>query len=207
MEFWTIDDASSYNAFNEHIKNHKITSVNKEKFTVSTMNDTFMIVPKYWFYLAKTLNTIQTSVENSNEVNDIVFGKNKEENIVSIDFKDNIIYLHKKDGTVTEEPFLPYIVTTYSISKESKRLEGNNALRYLTPFPNVQAIIPVLGMGIGGVAPAFSVSNCPSARADNRGPQPNWIIAGVFGRPVAGGQHGSATATGGAVVVYGGHWL
>lgn len=65
--------------------------------------------------------------------NNLIYGKNNTENIVSIDVKDGIVYLFKNDGSVENVPY-EYWLLTHRPTKISEPLDGDLFYNYKSTY-------------------------------------------------------------------------
>jgi len=75
---------------------------------------------------------LETPKEQSN-YNDLIFGKDKRENIVSIEIKDNKAYLYLSDGSCIEENYNPWLLGSTK-TNGAMRLKGNQYYNYIKRF-------------------------------------------------------------------------
>ena len=66
--------------------------------------------------------------------NSLIFGKDTTEHIVSIEVKDDIVYLFKSNGNIEERKPTYWILSNKCIDRNFKRLKGNNHYKYIRTF-------------------------------------------------------------------------
>jgi len=75
-------------------------------------------------------------------MNELIYGKSKQENIVSIELKGNVLHKYIADGTKTrlvKEEFKRYmLLKDYDQARSCGRLEGSNHYKYFTKFNSKQ---------------------------------------------------------------------
>lgn len=126
MQEWSVDCVEAYNNFNELLKENKPTKVDLP--VVEVAGERFVISSEYHSYLEEKLDV-------KDNIQDVIYGKDKTEGIVSIDVRDDIVYMYMNDGTVKEKP-MTYWFLTSKASKDSKPLNGNQHYKYITTFNN-----------------------------------------------------------------------
>lgn len=73
-------------------------------------------------------------MEKDSEINNIIFGNDKQEGIVSIEVKNDEVYLYFNDGTFLTEPMIYWILCNQALDASWSKLKGNNHYKYIKTF-------------------------------------------------------------------------
>jgi len=123
-----IQTASDLNQFIELAKTHGAESRNG---TVYLLNET-VDYNKRFEKLIKQYVTVSQSAQVSE---DIIFGKDKTINIVSIDVKDDQLYIFYANGTFTTQPYNYWFLSPIK-GRASTVLEGGGFFKYFNSYDN-----------------------------------------------------------------------
>lgn len=74
----------------------------------------------------------ELEAQEANEVDDLIFGKDKTSGLVNISIENNIVYKFYNDGTMKYDNYRPWVLTPRKYTFESKRLKGDQFYKYLT---------------------------------------------------------------------------
>lgn len=80
----------------------------------------------------------EKNIETKERLNNYVFGKDKTEGIVSIEVKDDTIFLFMRDGKVFEEAMTYWLLCNKKIDSSFSKLNGNNHYKYIRLFDTKQ---------------------------------------------------------------------
>lgn len=69
-------------------------------------------------------------------MNELIYGKNNETGVVSIEIDNDIVYTFFKDGTVKKEPMTYYILWNRQLSDRHIQLNGDAHYKYATKYDN-----------------------------------------------------------------------
>jgi len=166
MTIWDITDRESFNEIKAYFSEENLTILSSEKtdsgFTVKLSdNDIYNFPPQTWKWIEENspkkdfteimhkMDKLDESIDEDvdklgNETsdqnpysNDLIFGKNKTENIVSIDVKDDLVFIYREvNGEITCEtqPMKYWIMSNKMPFGEFEKLEGRLHYRYLKEF-------------------------------------------------------------------------
>lgn len=99
-------------------------------------NDTYHLPKPCWKWIQMNTSPIEPPVE-SPYANDLIYGIDKTENIVSIDAKDDKLYIFQEiNGEIklTEKPLVYWVMSNAMPSGEFTELEGNLHFKYMKEF-------------------------------------------------------------------------
>jgi DNA polymerase elongation subunit (family B) len=68
--------------------------------------------------------------------NKLLYGKDETEGIISLDVKDNKVYLYKKDGSIQIDDMTYWVLTPKKYTKDSTLLYGDLHYKYIKKFDN-----------------------------------------------------------------------
>ena len=123
----TIEDKISYNDFKDYLKYDSPKNVTISKNIIKTDEVEVLVSREYKDIFNYTEKLYPYS-------NSLIFGKDTTENIVSIEVKNNILYLFKKDGEIEERTPIYWILASCALDKNFQKLQGNNYYNYIRTF-------------------------------------------------------------------------
>lgn len=122
-----INDKESYSDFIDYLKLDKPKSVTILQDMIKTEDYEVHVLPEFQNIKKETEKLYPYS-------NPLIFGKDTTENIVSIEVKDDVVYIFKSDGSIEERKPTYWILASRMIDRNFKKLKGSNHYRYIRTF-------------------------------------------------------------------------
>ena len=120
---YIVDDKETLNDFLESGKNYSLVKYPPEGIEFRDREDTVLVE-----------NNLIPFLHSGEYQNDLVFGKDKTERIVSLEVKDDKIYLFYVNGYVEERPMTYWILASSKLDKNFTKLKGNQHFKYIRKF-------------------------------------------------------------------------
>ena len=125
MEF--INDKIAYSDFLDYLSLDKPKNVTINDNIIKT-DDCEVTVEPEWN------NLLQATEKLFPYSNPLIFGKDTTENIVSIEVKDDKVFIFKKDGELEQRNAIYWILSNRKIDKNFTKLKGSNHYRFIRTF-------------------------------------------------------------------------
>jgi DNA polymerase elongation subunit (family B) len=122
-----IEDSISYNEFKDYLKEDSPKDVIFIEDKIKTKDVEVLVYPEF----SDLFNYTEKLYPYSNS---LIFGKDPTENIVSIEVKNDVLYLFKNNGEVEERVPTYWILASKPLDKNFKKLKGNNHYNYIRTF-------------------------------------------------------------------------
>jgi DNA polymerase elongation subunit (family B) len=130
MERHVINDFDSYVGFKEYLTEDSPRVLSVEGNCILTEHYEITVEPNY----TKILSVAKQLLGNSSTYSsDLLYGKNKVENILNVEVKDNKIYLYKSSGVETLD-MVYWILASKPYDKYFTRMKGNQQFKYIRTF-------------------------------------------------------------------------
>lgn len=134
---YDIDCEEALRDFKEYVQEENIklitTKFANNKGYYSLTDGNRYIVPKEYGIAVADLFKVSGEYEN-----DLIFGKNKDEQIVAVEYKGNQIEIFKNNGLSYLEDFEPWILSPTPLGADSTKLEGNLHYKYKRSFSSLE---------------------------------------------------------------------
>jgi DNA polymerase elongation subunit (family B) len=132
VEQYFIKDQVSFNEMKSYILEDSI-EYNIDGNKIKTKEFEFELDTPFQKYI----NDFNKS--KSKYSNDLIFGKDKTENVVAVEMFDQKVILFFKDGTIEERPFVYWVLTNRKVYKGSKNLKGDLHYKFITTFKSKES--------------------------------------------------------------------
>ena len=125
-----INSTEAFNDFKDYLTIDKPKKIefDRDKRTIKTEHHTVSITKEF-----ESLFDI-IDVPKSAYDNDLIFGKDKTEGIVGVDFIGEDVVLFLNDGTTKTVPRTYWVMTPHQVFDESEKLEGKLHYNYITEY-------------------------------------------------------------------------
>lgn len=127
MVEYIVDCTEAANDFLDFADSLSLDEVKLSGNTIEIGSDSFEFVPEFEHILDKWKPKDQYA-------NDLIYGKNKIEKIVSVEVKDEKIFMFLNDGTVKEMDNRYWFLSNKPLGEGSYKLEGNQTYKYMNKF-------------------------------------------------------------------------
>jgi DNA polymerase elongation subunit (family B) len=125
-EQFIINDGQGLAEFKEYLK---------EESPEYNINGSLLITPEFEVKFEEPYVEFLHSLKpKSDYSDDLIFGKDKTENIVSIEIVNDELWLFKSDGDIEKRPMVYWLLSTTKLMRQSKRLQGSQHYRFITTF-------------------------------------------------------------------------
>lgn len=129
---YLIDDQQSRKDFESLLDENIQIEIKNNIVTVLSgdyQNEQFEIVPEYSDLIARCEEI---------ELESFIFGKDSTEGIVSIEVKNDTVFIFKVDGTIEKRPMIYWILSAYKVNSTSKRLRGKSHYKFIHTFKTAE---------------------------------------------------------------------
>lgn len=128
MSYFVIDDIESYKEYKQYLMDESPDKILVRDNIIETEHYTVEVGSRY--------NELLNFARKQNTVygNDLIYGKDKTENIVAIEIVDDNLHLFKNDGTVEIRPNTFWLLSNRKLDKGFVSLEGRNHYKYIRTF-------------------------------------------------------------------------
>lgn len=136
-EQYVIDTKDSAIDFIEYVKSLPSVVPKVNGSVVEFNGDTFEILDKYRYVLDKLQDEPEEQpeiVETEDELERLIFGKDTTKEIVSVEVRDDIVYLFKNDGSIEERDAEYWITSSRALGKGTQILDGDLHYKYKKTF-------------------------------------------------------------------------
>lgn len=125
-EHYIIDNDTSFNDIKEYITEENIDY---------KINGSLLVAPEFDVEFTEPYMEYLNSLKpKSDYSDDLIFGKDKTENIVSIEVVQDELWLFKSNGDIEKRPMKYWLLSKTMLTRGSKRLNGKQHYRYITTF-------------------------------------------------------------------------
>jgi len=123
-----IDDKIAYTQYKDYL-NTSPSNLKIKGRIITTDDYTVTVEDEY----SDILDIAKTLVRSDYE-NKLIFGKDQTEGIVSIELKDNDLWLYYNDGTLEKRQAKFWICADRKLDKNFRRMKGNSHYKFVRTF-------------------------------------------------------------------------